>query len=66
MTTLEAKLEAARKSLVYNQAKVEAGITAAEQEEKNSSPRYNPFDLLERTPELTAAIERDRKNRSEF
>jgi len=66
MATLEAKLDAARKSLVYNQAEVDAGIKAAEQEEKNSSPRYNPFDLLEKTPELTAAIERDRKNRSEF
>lgn len=66
MLTTEQKLATARKNFAYDENQVMAGIRSAEKKEQNSSPRYSPFLLSAKTPELTAAIQRDRKNRTDL
>ncbi|MCG6166661.1 hypothetical protein LFX25_02195 [Leptospira sp. FAT2] len=48
----------------YDADRVNKGIDKAISREKNSAPRYNPYFLLQETPELDAAIERDLKAQS--
>lgn len=50
------------KNFEYNEEQVERGIEMAIEREKNDAPRYNPFYLLQETPELDKALERDLEN----
>ena len=43
----------------YDEKAIDEGIKSALSEEKNASPRYNPYYLRKETPELTELIEQD-------
>lgn len=51
--------------LKYDENRVADGIERAISHEKNCANRYNPFYLMQETPDLLESIERERENQSQ-